>query len=85
MSTATEKPSVKDYQEPAPQTDMEAFARVVESRRSVRRFHDEPVPDHVVERCLDLARAAWRNDTRPDSRGFDIGVRVVRRPPSHPL
>ncbi len=58
MSTPNEKPSVKDYQEPAPVTDLAAFARVVESRRSVRRFHDEPVPDDVVERCLDLALLA---------------------------
>lgn len=58
MSTSTEKPSVKDYQEPAPATDLDAFARVVESRRSVRRFHDEPVPDDVVDRCLDLALLA---------------------------
>jgi nitroreductase len=52
------KPSVKEYDEPAPATDFEAFAKVVESRRSVRRFADEPIPDEVVERCLDLALLA---------------------------
>jgi nitroreductase len=52
------KPSVKEYYEEAPETDFEAFATVVESRRSVRRFADEPIPDAVVERCLDLALLA---------------------------
>jgi len=55
MST---KPSVKEYYEEAPPTDFEAFATVVESRRSVRRFSEEPIPDAVVERCLDLALLA---------------------------
>lgn len=52
------KPSVKDYYEEAPSTDFDAFEAVVESRRSVRRFTDEPIPDEVVERCLDLALLA---------------------------
>ncbi|MFT6397010.1 MAG: nitroreductase [Bradymonadia bacterium] len=52
------KPSVKEYYEELPETDFEAFAKVVESRRSVRRFADEPIPDEVVERCLDLALLA---------------------------
>ena len=54
----TERPSVKTYYEEAPETDFEGFAQVVESRRSVRRFADEPIPDEVVERCLDLALLA---------------------------
>lgn len=52
------KPSVKEYYEEAPRTDFESFATVVESRRSVRRFEDERIPDSVVERCLDLALLA---------------------------
>ena len=52
------KPSVKAYYEEAPETDFEAFVGVVESRRSVRLFADEPIPDAVVERCLDLALLA---------------------------
>jgi nitroreductase len=52
------KRSVKQYHERAPATDFEAFAEVVESRRSVRRFGDETIPDEVVERCLDLALLA---------------------------
>lgn len=54
----SDKPSVKQYYEEAPPTDFEAFATVVESRRSVRRFADEPIPDEVVDRCLDLALLA---------------------------
>ncbi len=52
------KPSVKEYYEEAPPTDFEGFATVVESRRSVRRFEAEPIPDAIVERCLDLALLA---------------------------
>lgn len=52
------KPSVKEYYEEAPATDFEAFATVVESRRSVRRFTEEAIPDDIVERCLDLALLA---------------------------
>ena len=49
-----------DYRDEAvaPATNIEEFRKVVESRRSVRRFTDEPVPDAVVEDCLDLAMLA---------------------------
>ena len=57
-TSQSSKPSVKEYYEPAPETDFEAFATVVESRRSVRRFSDEAIPDEIVERCLDLALLA---------------------------
>ena len=52
------KPSVKEYYEPSPPTDFDAFVTVVESRRSVRKFADEPIPDEVVRRCLELALLA---------------------------
>lgn len=35
-----------------------AFHRVAEERRSVRDFLPDPVPDEVLERCLDSARRA---------------------------
>jgi nitroreductase len=38
--------------------DAAEFVKVVETRRSVRRFTDEPVPDDVVNNCLDLAMLA---------------------------
>lgn len=38
--------------------DLAAFREVVRSRRSVRRFTDEPIPDDVVQDCLDLALLA---------------------------
>ncbi len=41
-----------------PSIDANEFVKVVESRRSVRRFTDEPVPDEVVNKCLDLAMLA---------------------------
>lgn len=41
-----------------PEINAEEFVKVVESRRSVRRFTDEVVPDEVVNKCLDLAMLA---------------------------
>jgi nitroreductase len=47
------------YHEPAP-TDMnvEAFRQVVTSRRSVRKFTDKPIPQEVLDDCLDMAMLA---------------------------
>ncbi|TGN41366.1 nitroreductase family protein [Marinobacter confluentis] len=39
-------------------TTLEEFRKVVRSRRSVRRFTDEPVPDEVLSDCLELAMLA---------------------------
>ncbi|MBA53942.1 MAG: nitroreductase family protein [Pseudomonadales bacterium] len=49
-----------DYRDEAiaPETSIEEFRKIVESRRSVRRFTDAPVPEEVVEDCLDLAMLA---------------------------
>lgn len=41
-----------------PDINPEEFDKVVETRRSVRRFTDEPVPDEVVNHLLDLAMLA---------------------------
>ena len=41
-----------------PEIDAIEFEKVVKSRRSIRRFTDEPVPDEIVDRCLDLAMLA---------------------------
>jgi nitroreductase len=46
------------YHEEAAQTDFEAFKLVVESRRTVRKFESELIPDQVVENILDLALLA---------------------------
>ena len=37
---------------------LQAFRKVVESRRSVRRFTDTPIPDEVLAECLRLAMLA---------------------------
>ena len=39
-------------------SQLDAFRDIVRSRRSIRRFTDEPIPDDVVEDCLDLAMLA---------------------------
>ena len=47
------------YFEPAP-TDMnvDAFRQVVTSRRSVRKFTNKPIPQAVLDDCLDMAMLA---------------------------
>lgn len=46
------------YSEPVPAIDVEEFRKVVQSRRSVRRFDDTPLPGAVLDDCLDLAMLA---------------------------
>lgn len=53
-----DRPLKTPYSEPAVDCDFEAFSQVVQSRRSVRVFTDEKIPDAVVEKCLDLALIA---------------------------
>lgn len=49
----------KRYYEPAPEANFsDAFSQVVESRRSVRKFTDKPIPRNVLDACLDLALLA---------------------------
>jgi nitroreductase len=48
----------KRYHEPALDTDPEAFRKVVESRRSVRKFTSKPIPREVLDACLDMALLA---------------------------
>ncbi|MDB2686653.1 nitroreductase family protein [Mariniblastus sp.] len=50
-------PSVK-HVEPAIDTDAGEFEKVVRSRRSTRVYTDEPIPETVVRRCLELATLA---------------------------
>ena len=47
------------YYEPAPQDiDIENFRKVIESRRSVRKFTEKTIPEDVLDACLDLALLA---------------------------
>lgn len=46
------------YHEPVPDIDVEEFRKVVMSRRSVRRFDDTPIPDAVLDDCIDMALLA---------------------------
>lgn len=49
----------KRYFEAAPQDlDIANFRKVVESRRSVRKFTDKPIPAEILDACLDLALLA---------------------------
>ncbi|WP_374531432.1 nitroreductase family protein [Acinetobacter sp.] len=47
------------YYEPAPQDiDVANFRKVIESRRSVRKFTERAIPSEVLDACLDLALLA---------------------------
>lgn len=46
------------YHEPATDCSFPEFKKVVESRRSVRKFTNKPIPDEIVNQCLDLALLA---------------------------
>jgi nitroreductase len=56
--------------------EAEAFHRVVEARRSVRAFLPEPVPQEVLDRCLDSARRA------PSSSNLQPWEFVILRDPA---
>lgn len=47
-----------EYQEPTVQTDPTQFEKVVFSRRSVRVFTDENIPEDVISKCIDMTLAA---------------------------
>ncbi len=59
-----EKPNIlstvpeMDYMEKAPNIDAKEFQKVIDSRRSVRVFDGEPIPEKVVNRCLENALLA---------------------------
>jgi nitroreductase len=57
MSILTEKPNIK-YSEPAIETQFEEFKKVVESRRSVRLFTSDTIPESVMRECLQLGLLA---------------------------
>lgn len=46
------------YVEKAVDCNFDEFKKVLRSRRSVRVFTEEPIPDSVVQECLDLALIA---------------------------
>jgi len=50
-------PDVK-HVEPAIETDSTEFEKVVRSRRSTRVYSDDPIPETVVRKCLELATLA---------------------------
>ena len=44
--------------EKVPSIDRGEFIKVVESRRSVRVYNDEKIPEKDIQKCLDLALLA---------------------------
>ncbi len=46
------------YTEHALETDIEEFRKVIDSRRSIRIFKNEPIPEDVVKDCLRMALKA---------------------------
>ena len=59
MSNPTNPTDPKtDLATPNHTPQLDAFTQVVESRRSVRKFTDTPIPDEVLDDCLRLAMLA---------------------------
>jgi len=52
------RPQALGTSEPAATCDPEAFKQVVESRRSVRVYTEDPIPEEVMRECLRLALLA---------------------------
>jgi nitroreductase len=53
----TSVPNIK-HSEPAVETNWQEFEKVARSRRSVRVFTKEAIPEEVVQKCLDIALIA---------------------------
>lgn len=47
-----------DYLEESDYNNSEDFTKLVNSRRSCRVYKDEPVPEEIIQKCLDLALLA---------------------------
>ncbi|MGE0632015.1 MAG: nitroreductase family protein [Pseudobdellovibrionaceae bacterium] len=50
--------SPKEYHEDAADVSAQEFIKIVESRRSIRRYASDPIPETVVRECLRLAYLA---------------------------
>ena len=52
------KISAGDYTEESKHYSAQEFAELVQARRSCRVYTDEPVPESIIDKCLDLALLA---------------------------
>ena len=57
LDILTKVPDI-DYREPAIEINELEFQKVIESRRSVRVFADDPIPEKIMRRCLSNALLA---------------------------
>lgn len=58
QSANMDKNKVDNLATPSYTPQLQAFREIIESRRSVRRFTDTPIPDDVLAECLRLAMLA---------------------------
>lgn len=66
------------YFEPAPQDiDVENFKKVIQSRRSVRKFTDKAIPAEVLDDCLDMLY--WHQTHLIYNRGLLWWCKTLRR------
>ncbi len=47
-----------NYNEKAPEINASEFQKVIDSRRSVRQFEGDPIPEDVIKRCMENALLA---------------------------
>lgn len=47
-----------NYSEERSKTNAEEFLKVIEARRSIRKYKEDKIPEHIVEKCLEVALKA---------------------------
>lgn len=66
-----------------PPIDVEEFRKVVHTRRAIRRFTDEDIPDAVIDDCLDLAMLAPNSCNLQPWEFYVVRTPALRRQLAH--
>ena len=62
--------------EKVPSIDRREFIKVVESRRSVRVYNDEKIPEEDIQKCLDLALLAPNSSNLQATKKIPIEIKT---------
>jgi len=58
--------------------DPESFRQLVHARRSIRKFTDEKIPDHILDECLDLALLAPNSSNLQTWQFYKIKITILK-------
>ncbi|HOR92628.1 MAG TPA: nitroreductase family protein [Spirochaetota bacterium] len=67
------------YHEKAPKIDAKEFQKVIDSRRSVRIYEKEPIPDKIIQQCLRNALLAPNSSNLQPWEIYHIATPEVRQ------